>query len=61
MEDYAYVLDVLPEGRPDSKRRFRREAVVYGLGIEEHFQRSSGFYWLNYLLQFTNFENKSLG
>ena len=35
MEDYAYVLDVLPEGRPDSKRRFRREAVVYGLGIEE--------------------------
>ena len=29
----------------------------YGLGIEEHFQRSSGFYWLNYLLQFTNFEN----
>ena len=35
MEDYAYVLDVLPEGRPDSKRRLRREAVVYGLGIEE--------------------------
>ena len=35
MEDYAYVLDVLPEGRPDSKRRFRREPVVYGLGIEE--------------------------
>ena len=32
----------------------------YGLGIEEHFQRSSGFYWLNYLLQFTNFENFSL-
>ena len=35
MEDHAYVLDVLPEGRPDSKRRFRREAVIYGLGIEE--------------------------
>ena len=33
MEDYAYVLDVLPEGRPDSKRRFRREPVIYGLGI----------------------------
>ncbi len=35
MEDYAYVLDVLTEGRPDSKRRFRREPIVYGLGIEE--------------------------
>ena len=35
MEDYAYVLDVLTEGRPDSKRRFRREPVIYGLGIEE--------------------------
>ena len=35
MEDYAYVLDVLTEGRPDGKRRFRREPVVYGLGIEE--------------------------
>ena len=35
MEEYAYVLDVLTEGRPDSKRRFRREPVVYGLGIEE--------------------------
>ena len=22
----------------------------YGVGIEEHFQRKSGFYWLNYLL-----------
>lgn len=29
----------------------------YGVGIEEHFQRSSGFNWLNYLLQFSNFEN----
>ena len=35
MEDYAYVLDVLIEGRPDGKRRFRREPIVYGLGIEE--------------------------
>ncbi|MDB4339968.1 glycosyltransferase family 39 protein [Pelagibacteraceae bacterium] len=23
----------------------------YGIGIEEHFQRSSGFYWLNYIFQ----------
>ena len=22
----------------------------YGVGIEEHFQRKSGFYWLNYLI-----------
>ena len=29
----------------------------YGIGIEEHFQRKSGFYWLNYLLDFTNFYN----
>jgi hypothetical protein len=29
----------------------------FGIGIEEHFQRSSGFYWLNYLLQFTELEN----
>ncbi len=35
MEEYACVLDILPEGRPDGKRRFRREAVVYGLGVEE--------------------------
>ena len=35
MEEYVYVLDVLTEGRPDSKRRFRREPVVYGLGVEE--------------------------
>ncbi|MEC8878046.1 MAG: DUF655 domain-containing protein, partial [Candidatus Thermoplasmatota archaeon] len=35
MEEYACVLDVLPEGRSDGKRRFRREAVVYGLGVEE--------------------------
>ena len=29
----------------------------YGIGIEEHFQRSSGFYWLNHILQFTSLEN----
>ena len=29
----------------------------YGIGIEEHFQRSSGFYWLNYILQFTSLES----
>ena len=28
----------------------------YGIGIEEHFQRKSGFYWLNYILNFTNFD-----
>ena len=28
----------------------------FGIGIEEHFQRSSGFYWLNYLLQFTELD-----
>ena len=29
----------------------------FGIGIEEHFQRSSGFYWLSSILEFTNFEN----
>ena len=29
----------------------------YGIGIEEHFQRSSGLYWLGELLQYTHFEN----
>ncbi len=29
----------------------------YGVGIEEHFQRSSGFFWLNFILEFFNFEN----
>ena len=28
----------------------------YGIGIEEHFQRKSGFYWLEHLLSFTDFE-----
>ena len=29
----------------------------YGIGIEEHFQRQNGFYWLNHFLSFTNFED----
>jgi len=29
----------------------------YGISIDEEFQRSSGFYWLNYILSFTSFEN----
>ena len=29
----------------------------YGISIDEKFQRLSGFYWLNYLLNFTNFEH----
>ena len=29
----------------------------FGLGIEEHFQRKSGFYWLNYILNFTELSN----
>ena len=28
----------------------------YGIAIDEKFQRSNGFYWLNYLVNFTNFE-----
>ena len=28
----------------------------YGISIDEEFQRSSGFYWLNYLLNFTSFD-----
>ena len=28
----------------------------FGVGIEEQFQRSSGFYWLQYILEFTDFE-----
>ena len=26
----------------------------YGISVDEKFQRSNGFYWLNYLLNFTN-------
>lgn len=36
MEEFAFLLDILPEGRPDSQRRFRREAIVYGIGPEEY-------------------------
>ena len=32
----------------------------FGIGIEEHFQRKSGFYWLNYILSFTNFYSLKL-
>ncbi len=28
----------------------------YGISIDEEFQRNSGFYWLNYVLSFTPFE-----
>lgn len=31
MEDYAYVLDYLPQGHPDNKR-FKREPIAFGLG-----------------------------
>jgi hypothetical protein len=29
----------------------------YGVSIDEEFQRRSGFYWLNYIINFTNFFN----
>ena len=29
----------------------------YGISVDEEFQRASGFYWLNYVLSFTSFEN----
>ena len=29
----------------------------YGFNIDEKFQRLNGFYWLNFLLNFTNFNN----
>jgi len=31
LEDYAYVLDYLPQGHPDNKR-FKREPIAFGLG-----------------------------
>lgn len=34
MEDYAYILDYLPQGRSD-KRGFHREPIAYGLGDME--------------------------
>lgn len=32
----------------------------YGISVDEEFQRYSGFYWLNYALQFTPFETVKL-
>ena len=29
----------------------------YGVGIEEHFQRQNGFYWLSHFLSFTSFDD----
>ena len=29
----------------------------FGIGIEEHFQRQNGFYWLNHFFSNSNFEN----
>ena len=29
----------------------------YGIAIDEEFHRSSGFYWLNYILNFTSFDD----
>ena len=34
MEDYAFILDFLPQGRHDD-RRFKREPVAYALGTQE--------------------------
>ena len=28
----------------------------YGISVDEEFHRSSGFYWLNYILSFTSFD-----
>ena len=32
----------------------------YGISVDEEFQRYSGLYWLNYILEFTQFENLKL-
>ena len=29
----------------------------YGISVDEEFQRSNGFYWLNYVLSFTSFDD----
>ncbi|PKK85986.1 MAG: DUF655 domain-containing protein [Thermoplasmata archaeon HGW-Thermoplasmata-1] len=34
MEDYVYILDYLPQGKPDLSRR-RQEPVAYGLGEDQ--------------------------
>ncbi len=33
----------------------------FGISVDEEFQRYSGFYWLNYVLEFTPFESLKLG
>ena len=32
----------------------------YGISVDEEFHRYSGFYWLNYILEFTSFDNLKL-
>mgnify|MGYP000617965247 CR=1 FL=1 len=32
----------------------------FGISVDEEFQRYSGFYWLNYVLEFTPFESLKL-
>ena len=32
----------------------------FGISVDEEFQRYSGFYWLNYIVDFTSFENFKL-
>ena len=32
----------------------------YGISVDEEFHRYSGFYWLNYILQFTQFDELRL-
>lgn len=34
MEDYAYIMDYLPQGLAD-ERRFKREPIAYGLGTNQ--------------------------
>ncbi len=34
MEEYAYIIDYLPQGHPES-RKFRKEPVAYGVGETE--------------------------
>ncbi len=34
MEEYAYILDYLPHGHPES-RKFRKEPIAYGVGDSE--------------------------
>ena len=32
----------------------------FGISVDEEFQRYSGFFWLNYIVDFTSFENLKL-